>query len=78
LYNPAPAAETVEGVMDMEMTIPQEHESFLERDFPDLRLQPERRLCSLYDPCGIAMFSVTDAGEMGVCVRDNFCEEHMM
>ena len=62
----------------MEMTIPREHESFLERDFPDLRLQPERRLCSLYDPCGIAMFSVTDAGEMGFRVLDNFCEEHMM
>ena len=62
----------------MSMQIPQEHESFWERDFPDLRLQPDQRICSLYDPCGIALFPIAAAGEMGFRVLDNFCEEHMM
>lgn len=65
-------AQTVRGVMEMkpEEKIPDE--------FPDLRLSPERRLCALFDPAGVAMFPVADRGEMGFRVLDNCCEDHIM
>lgn len=44
---------------------------------PALRLEPEKRLCPLYDPTTIAEFPVAAPGEMGVRVLDNFCEEHI-
>lgn len=65
-----PSAQTVCGVMDMKERIPEE--------FPDLRLAPELRMCSLYDPLSIAMFPTADEEEMGIRVLDNFCEEHIM
>ena len=44
---------------------------------PALRLEPEKRLCPLYDPATIAEYSVAAPGEMGFRVLDNFCEEHI-
>lgn len=44
---------------------------------PCLRLEPEKRLCPLFDPVTIAEFSVAAPGEMGFRVLDNFCEEHI-
>ena len=44
---------------------------------PVLRLEPEKRLCPLFDPVGIAEFPVAEPGEMGYRVVDNFCEEHI-
>lgn len=44
----------------------------------DLRLDPEKRLCPQFDHVGIAMYSVAAAGEMGVRVLDNCCEDHIM
>ena len=44
---------------------------------PCLRLEPEKRLCPLFDPVTIAEFSVAAPGEMGFRVPDNFCEEHI-
>lgn len=44
---------------------------------PVLRLEPEKRLCPLFDPTTIAEFRVAAPGEMGFRVLDNFCEEHI-
>lgn len=44
---------------------------------PCLRLEPEKRLCPLFDPVTIAEFPVAAPGEMGFRVLDNFCEEHI-
>ena len=46
-------------------------------DMPVLRLEPEKRLCPLFDPDTIAKFPVAQPGEMGYRVLDNFCEEHI-
>ena len=44
----------------------------------DLRLEPEKRLCSKFDPVSIARFPVARREEMGVRVVDNCAEEHIM
>lgn len=41
------------------------------------RLDPEQRLCAAFDSCSIKKFSAPDREEMGVCVVDNFPEEHI-
>ena len=46
-------------------------------DTPALRLEPEKRMCPLFDPATIAEFRVATPGEMGYRVLDNFCEEHI-
>ena len=46
-------------------------------DMPALRLEPEKRMCPLFDPTSIAAFPVAEPGEMGYRVLDNFCEEHI-
>lgn len=45
---------------------------------PSLRLEPEKRLCPLFDPDSIALFPVAEPEEMGFRVLDNFCEEHIL
>lgn len=45
---------------------------------PVLRLEPEKRMCPIFDPVTIAKFPVAAPGEMGYRVLDNFCEEHIM
>ena len=47
-------------------------------DMPVLRLEPEKRMCPIFDPVTIAKFPVAAPGEMGYRVLDNFCEEHSM
>ena len=42
-----------------------------------LRLNPEKRLCPMYDSETIAKYSVADRGEMGFRVVDDFVEEHI-
>lgn len=44
---------------------------------PSLRLEPEKRLCPIFDSVTIATFPVAKPEEMGVRVLDNFCEEHI-
>ena len=44
---------------------------------PVLRLEPEKRLCPLFDPVTIAEFPVAAPGEFGFWVVDNFWEEHI-
>lgn len=44
----------------------------------DLRLDPEARLCPIFDSVSIKKFRVADRGEMGVRVVDNCAEEHIM
>lgn len=44
----------------------------------DLRLDPEARLCPIFDSVSIRKFRVADRGEMGVRVVDNCAEEHIM
>lgn len=43
-----------------------------------LRLDPEARLCPLFDSTGIALFPVAKRGEMGIRVVSDFCQEHIM
>ena len=44
---------------------------------PVLRIEPEKRLCPIFDPVTVATFQVAAPGEMGFRVVDNFCEEHI-
>ena len=44
---------------------------------PALRIEPEKRLCPLFDPVSIAEFPVAEPEEIGVRVLDNCCEEHI-
>ena len=44
----------------------------------DLRLDPEARLCPMFDSVSIKKFAAPDREEMGVRVLDNCAEEHMM
>ena len=44
----------------------------------DLRLDPEQRLCPLYDSTSVRKIRVPTVDEMGVRVLDNCAEEHMM
>lgn len=43
-----------------------------------LRLDPERRLCPLFDFTGIALFPVGKRERMGFRVVDDCCQEHIM
>ena len=43
---------------------------------PSLRLEPEKRMCPIFDSVSIAKFPVAAPGEMGYRVLDNFCDEH--
>ena len=45
---------------------------------PFLRLEPEKRMCPIFDPVTIAKFPVAPRGDMGFRVLDNFCEEHIL
>nr|WP_325195419.1 hypothetical protein [uncultured Oscillibacter sp.] len=44
---------------------------------PSLRLEPEKRMCPIFDSVSIAKFPVAAPEEMGYRVLDNFCEEHI-
>ena len=44
----------------------------------DLRLNPEKRMCSEYDAYSIAKYPVAKPDVMGVRVVDNCAEEHIM
>lgn len=44
----------------------------------DLRLNPEKRLCPVFDETSVKLFPAPDRGEMGVRVLDNCAEEHIM
>ncbi len=44
---------------------------------PNLRLEPEKRMCPIFDPVSIAKFPVAEPEKMGFRVLDNFCEEHI-
>lgn len=48
------------------------------RKTEDLRLDPEKRLCPIYDSVSIRKISVPEWEEMGVRVLDNCAEEHIM
>ena len=43
----------------------------------DLRLDPEARLCPIFDCTSIKRFAAPDAGEMGFRVLDNCAEENI-
>lgn len=44
----------------------------------DLRLDPEKRMCPMFDSVSVKKFAAPDQGEMGMRVLDNCAEEHMM
>ena len=44
----------------------------------DLRLNPEARMCPMFDSCSIKKFAAPNPGEMGFRVLDNAAEEHQM
>ena len=44
----------------------------------DLRLDPQSRLCPMFDSVSIKLFAAPDWEEMGVRVLDNCAEEHPM
>lgn len=41
------------------------------------RLEPEKRLCPIYDEVGIRTFPVAECGKMGFRVVDDFVHEHI-
>ena len=44
----------------------------------DLRLEPEKRVSNKFDGTSIAEFPVAGRNTMGLRVRDNCAEEHIM
>ena len=65
------SGHTVREVIDMETKRHQQ------RIPEDLRLDPEKRLCPLFDCTSIKLFAAPDRGEMGFRVLDNCAEENM-
>ena len=65
------SGHTVREVIDMESKRHQQ------RITQDLRLDPETRLCPLFDCTSIKLFAAPDPGEMGFRVLDNCAEENM-
>jgi len=45
---------------------------------PELRVDPENRLCEKFDATSIAKFDVAKPGKMGMRVLDDCAEEHIM
>ena len=45
---------------------------------PELRVDPENRLCEKFDSTSIAKFDVAKPGKMGMRVLDDCAEEHIM
>jgi hypothetical protein len=44
---------------------------------PCLRLEPEKRLCPIFDDASVATFPVAPPEEMGFRVLDDCCQEHI-
>ena len=44
---------------------------------PCLRLEPEKRLCPIFDDASVATFPVAPPEKMGFRVLDDCCEEHI-
>lgn len=44
---------------------------------PNLRLEPEKRMCPIVDPVSIYKYPLATSEEMGFRVLDNFPEEHI-
>lgn len=44
---------------------------------PCLRLEPEKRLCPIFDDVAVATFPVAPPEKMGFRVLDDCCEEHI-
>ena len=58
--------------------MPEHQQTRRRRDrMPALRLEPDKRLCPIYDPVTVAEYPVAAPGEMGFRVLDDFCEEHI-
>ncbi len=49
-----------------------------DRKEANVRLDPEKRICPMFDSVSIKKFPAPDREEMGVRVLDNYAEEHMM
>ena len=49
-----------------------------QRQTEDLRLDPESRLCPMFDAVSIKKFAAPAREDMGVRVLDNCAEEHQM
>ena len=50
----------------------------MQKKWEDLRLNPEDRLCPIYDAVSIRKIRVPSREEVGVRVLDNCAEEHIM
>ena len=48
-----------------------------QRTVEDLRLDPQARLCPIFDCTSIKLFAAPDPGEMGMRVLDNCAEENI-
>ena len=48
------------------------------KETDDLRINPEKRICPIFDEESIALYPVADPGEMGMRVVDNCAHEHIM
>ena len=42
-----------------------------------IRIDPEEEVCPAFGSTGIKLFPAPDREEMGICVLDNFPEEHI-
>lgn len=56
----------------------EEYSKLMQREFPDLRLEPEERLCPVYDSYSMALIPGLDWDVPRWRLPDNFPEEHIM
>ena len=56
----------------------EEYSKLLQREFPDLRLEPDKQLCPMYDPMSVAILPETEWDMPLWRLTDNFSEEHIM
>jgi hypothetical protein len=52
--------------------------NIIKKETDQMRLDPEQRICSNFDSYSIAKYPIATTKEMGMRVRDNCAEEHIM
>lgn len=50
----------------------------MKKETDQMRLDPEQRLCAIFDETSICKYPIAPKEKMGTRVKDNCAEEHIM